>query len=219
MDEKAAFIPALGRNELTWAYDSAVALLTREVKWRGMLIATLDPQQGDVIVDIGCGTATLAIMIKRRCPHVRVIGIDPDPRVLAIARRKMIKAGVTLELIQGDAHRLADLVHHAHPNKVVSSLVFHHLSIAEKRSAFAAIFSALKSGGRLALADYGLQRTWLMRTLFRVVQHLDGFETTQPNADGLLPELLTEAGFDAVKESTIVPTPTGSISLYEARRS
>lgn len=57
-----------------------------------------------------------------------------------------------------------------------------------------------------------------MRRLFRLVQHLDGFETTQPNADGVLPGLIAEAGFDGVEETSVVPTPTGSISLYQAHR-
>jgi hypothetical protein len=57
-----------------------------------------------------------------------------------------------------------------------------------------------------------------MRRLFRLVQHLDGFETTQPNADGVLPELMTAAGFDEVTEARVVATATGSISLYAALR-
>lgn len=219
MSDKIEFVPALGRKELTWAYDRMVALGTREGTWRGLLLSALDPQPDDVIVDVGCGTATLAIMIKRRSPQARVIGLDPDAQVLRIARRKVMKAGVTIELIEGEARRLADVIQQGQPNKVVSSLVFHHLSLGGKRAALAAILAALNPGGRLYIADYGRQRTGLMRALFRLVQHLDGFETTQPNADGILPELMTEVGFDAVKESAIIPTPTGSISLYEARRS
>ena len=218
MNDKDEFVPALGRKELTWAYDSMVALLTRESTWRGLLLSVLDPQPDDIIVDVGCGTATLAIMIKHRSPQARVIGLDPDAQILRIARRKAMKVGVTIELIETEARRLADVIHQHRPNKVVSSLVFHHLPLEGKRAALAAILAALTPGGRLNIADYGLQRTSLMRRLFRLVQHLDGFETTQPNADGLLPELMTEVGFDAVKESAIVLTPTGSISLYEARR-
>lgn len=50
--------------------------------------------------------------------------------------------------------------------------------------------------GELHIADYGLQRTWLMRTLFRsVIQNLDGRTNTEPNARGVLPELMRAAGF------------------------
>jgi ubiquinone/menaquinone biosynthesis C-methylase UbiE len=219
MSDKPDFVPALGRSNLTWAYDLMVALLTRERRWRSLLLSALNAKSEDVIVDVGCGTGTMAIMIKRQCPQARVIGLDPDPAVLHIARRKTRKAGVTVDLIEGAADRIADVVCQGEPNKVVSSLVFHHLSLNTKRSALDAIFAVLPHDGRLYIADYGWQRTWLMRRLFRLVHHLDGFETTQPNADGVLPDLIAAAGFEDVIEVAVVTTPTGSISLYEARRS
>lgn len=219
MSDTPDFVPALGRKSLTWAYDIVIALMTRESTWRRLLLSALKPQPGDVILDVGCGTATLAIMIKRQCPQARVIGLDPDPEVLRIARRKAIHAGVAIEFVEGGAHRIRDAIPAGVPNKVISSLVFHHLSLPNKRAAFEAILAVLRPGGALHVADYGFQRTWLMRVLFRIVQHLDGFETTQPNADGVLPRLMAEADFDAVIETHVIPTPTGSISLYEANRS
>lgn len=219
MSDTTDFVPALGRKSLTWAYDLMIALLTRERMWRSLLLSALNPKSEDVIVDVGCGTGTMAIMIKRQCPQARVIGLDPDPDVLRIARRKTRKAGVAVEFIEGAADRIVGAVRQSETDKVVSSLVFHHLSLNAKRNALDAIFAVLPHDGRLYIADYGWQRTWLMRRLFRLVQHLDGFETTQPNADGVLPDLMKAAGFDAVIETAIVSTPTGSISLYEARRS
>jgi hypothetical protein len=63
-------------------------------------------------------------------------------------------------------------------------------------------------------ADYGLQRTALMRRLFRIVGAGDGYENTEPNARGVLPGVMRGAGFHRVEETEVVPTPTGSISLY-----
>ena len=54
--------------------------------------------------------------------------------------------------------------------------------------------------------------------LFRQVQMIDGFELTEPNARGCVPEILREAGFREVEEVKIIQTPTGSISLYRGRR-
>lgn len=65
-----------------------------------------------------------------------------------------------------------------------------------------------------------LQRTWLMRTLFRgFIQNLDGRENTEPNARGVLPDLMKAAGFKDVKETMVFPTPSGSISLYRGDKS
>jgi hypothetical protein len=76
----------------------------------------------------------------------------------------------------------------------------------------------LRPGGRLVIADYGLQRMTLMRMAFRIVQLADGKEDTQPNADGVIPELLSEDGFREVREVEVVPTVSGSISVYVARK-
>jgi hypothetical protein len=76
---------------------------------------------------------------------------------------------------------------------------------------------ALKPGGRLRIADYGLQRTPAMRLAFRnTVQRLDGIADTQPNAEGVLPALMESEGFTSVSEAEVIPTLSGSISIYTA---
>jgi hypothetical protein len=59
----------------------------------------------------------------------------------------------------------------------------------------------------------------MMRFLFRqTVQRLDGIEDTQSNADGVLPDLISKVGFIDIVESDVIPTLTGSISIYKAKR-
>ncbi|MGB9224607.1 hypothetical protein [Mycobacterium sp.] len=53
------------------------------------------------------------------------------------------------------------------------------------------------------MADCGLQRTAKMRKRFRLVQHGDGFDNTEPNAQGVLPELMAEVGFSDVAETHV----------------
>lgn len=101
---------------------------------------------------------------------------------------------------------------------VVSSLVLHQCPLSAKRSIAAAMHAALRPGGRLVLLDHGEQRGWLMRRLFGIIQRLDGVELTQPNADGVLPQILADVGFLAVAEQAVIRTLTGSLSLYTARR-
>src|SRR5436309_2568356 len=84
---------------------------------------------------------------------------------------------------------------------VVTSLMFHQVPMAEKQAGRAAMYAALRPGGRLVIADYGRQRG-LMRLLFRLtIQRLDGVADTQPNADGALPRLVRAAGFGNVREA------------------
>ena len=76
----------------------------------------------------------------------------------------------------------------------------------------------LKPGGRLLVADYGLQRTLLMSMLFRQVRVLDGFTNTRANKDGQIPVLIAGAGFVDVSELEAVATPTGSISIFSGMK-
>ena len=212
------FVPALGRPAWTGAYDRVIAAMTRERRWRAGLLALVAPGPGDVIVDVGCGTGSFAIMVKRSCPAARVVGVDPDEAVLAVARRKAQAAAVAIEWRRAMGDELPAVLGAARATAAVTSLVLHQCALPEKRAILAAMYGALGSGGRLCVADYGAQRTFLMRLLFRPVQWLDGVANTQPTADGVLPALIAEAGFAAVSEHATVQTATGAIALYSGRK-
>lgn len=205
-------------RKYTKYYDTVVALLTREQRWRSAAIRHLALKPGHIVIDIGCGTGSLAILLKRHQPGARVIGVDPDPEVLAMAREKVRKAGVEVEFLQGMGDKAAELVGPGSADKAVSSLVSHQCPVPMKEAIIASMFAVLRPGGDLVIADYGLQRSALMRFGFRFVQHVDGKADTQPNADGILPELIAQAGFVDVAEQAVIPTVTGSFSIYHARR-
>ncbi len=218
MDDAREFVPALGRAELTGGYDRVVAVMTRERRWRAELLDRIAPAAGETIIDIGCGTGTFAIMLKKACPDARIVGIDPDPQILEIARAKATAACVEVEWAQHMGDELGMAIADNGADKATSSLVLHQCPMEMKRAILASMFSVLRGGGGLFIADYGHQRSLLMRMLFRQVQQLDGYENTQPNADGVLPVLFEEAGFTQISEVKIVPTPTGSISIFTAQK-
>ena len=213
-----SYVPALGDHRLSPLYDATIALMTCERTWRRAFIKQIAPEPRDVILDLGCGTGSLAILLKQTCPSASIYGIDPDPDILTRAEAKARNADVLIHLSRGFAQDAAAIAADVRPNKIISSLVLHQMPLAAKRQAILNAFAGLRSEGELHIADYGRQSSPLMRLAFRQVQTLDGFDNTQPNADGILPELMTEAGFADVKENVVIPTPTGSISLYSARR-
>lgn len=212
------YVPALGHHCLTPLYDTVIALMTRERTWRKAFVKQIAPDQRDVIIDVGCGTGSLAVMIKRASPYSTVYGIDPDTDVLGRAEIKARDNGMLVHFMRGYGADVAERAASLRVTKVISSLVLHQVPLEGKREILGNMHAALKPGGEIHVADYGLQRSLPMRVLFRQVQHVDGFEFTQPNADGIVPVLMEEIGFENVRENRVIATPTGSISLYSARK-
>ncbi len=193
-------------------------LLTRTRQWRPALLAQVAPSSDDVIADVGCGTGTQLRLMARACPSVTLIGNDPDEAIRRRARAKLAEVTRPVELLAGYARDSADLLRGRGVTKVLSSLMFHQVPLEEKRAGLSAIYAALSSGGGLHVADYGLQRTPQMRRRFRMVQRGDGFDNTEPNAQGVLPDLITGVGFHGVEETHVFETLSGSISIYRAQR-
>lgn len=212
---RAEFTPAAGFVGLTPVYDVALRVLTRERRWREALIKQIGPRPGDAILDVGCGTGTLAIMMKRRVPGARVVGLDPDPAVLALAAAKARRAGVDIEWHRGfaqDAELLGKFEH------VISTLVFHQVPPDGKSAGLRAMFAAVRARGTVHVADYCRQPDWLMRQLFRFIQIVDGRRNTQANADGAVERILESLGGRPARPENIVRTPTGAISLFRVRK-
>jgi ubiquinone/menaquinone biosynthesis C-methylase UbiE len=207
---EATFTPALGKADLD-GYDRAIRTWTREGVWRSALLAQVAPRAGDAILDVGCGTGSLAILLKQSAPNARIVGLDPDPEVLKLARAKADAAGVEVEWREGFARETA---HAGEFHKAVSSLVFHQVPVAGKRAGIAAMLGAVRPGGEVHIADYARQRG-AMRSLFRLtVQRLDGLADTQPNADGAIEAMLADCDPSAARPLRTVHTITGTISLF-----
>lgn len=215
--EPRSFTPLLGASALSPFYDAAIGLATREGRWRGRLVAQMNLKRDDRILDVGCGTGTLALMVKRRAPSATVFGLDPDPQALEMARRKAKRAGADITFLQGFVSDA--LIKPLRPlTKIVISLVLHQTPVKEKLRILNTCRHVLGPEGEVHIADYGEQRG-LMRLAFRsTVQALDGGEHTEPHAQGRLPAILREAGLKTLTETARTHTPTGQITCWIARR-
>src|SRR5579871_5626464 len=101
MKREGDYIPALRYRWLTRFYDPIVRATTRESAFKRELVEQAHLQHEHRILDLGCGTGTLAIMIKDSCPGAEVVGIDGDAEVLAIARTKVALTGVAVQFDRG----------------------------------------------------------------------------------------------------------------------
>jgi ubiquinone/menaquinone biosynthesis C-methylase UbiE len=210
----ARFVPAAGRAVFTRLYDPMVALTTRERVWRRRLVEGVVadlPRRGGVL-DVGCGTGTLAIALAAARPDATVTGVDGDPEALAIADGKPGAARVTWAPGLADALPAED----DSADVVVASLLFHHLDRPAKRAALREIARVLKPGGVLHIADWGRPHDPVMRGAFLALQVLDGFDGTRDHAAGALPAYVREAGFGDPERRLRLRTGFGSLELLRA---
>lgn len=208
------YVPALRYRWLTRFYDPVVALTSREKLFKRKLLDLITPTNAGHVLDLACGTGTLARLVKLEDPTATVHGLDGDPEILEIARHKARDEGRDVVFDLGMSFTMP------YPDDsfdiVVSSLFFHHLNAENKQRTLAEVHRVLRAGGRFYVCDWGKPANPLLRLSFYVVQMLDGFAVTRDNVCGRLPEFIAAAGFDQVVVVERISTMLGTLDLITA---
>lgn len=210
------YISALRFPALTRIYDPVVALTTRERTFKRRLIAQAHLAPGLRVLDLACGTGTLALWMKRAQPGLKLCAIDGDPAILRIARAKAARQNAAIDFHQGLSTALPFAG--GSFDRITSTLFFHHLQSPDKLKSFAEALRVLAVGGELHVADWGAPSNLLMRAAFLGIRVLDGFSSTAANVSGRLPHMMREVGFANVVEHGGVDTVFGTMALYSARK-
>lgn len=210
-----SYVPALRFNWLTKFYDFLLAVTFPERKIKQALINQLKLSGNETILDFGCGTATLSIMLKKQFPNVRIVAIDVDKKALAIAEQKINKTGLVIELKKYDGENLP-FPGYQYFDKIMSSLVFHHIPTLTKRKLFGQLYKLVKPGGELHIADFGKPANIYTKAAFGLFRRFDGEENTRTNAQGLLPQFINGGGFNKVELMQSFNTAFGTVTLIKA---
>jgi len=201
------YIPALGIRALTPFYDLIQRWVVRDTLFKSRLIEQAGIQAGHRVLDLGCGTGTLALMVKRSQPDAEVVGLDADPQMLKVATTKASRETMDVKFDQGMAFSLP------YPDdsfdRVLSSLMIHHLKTPDKEKTAQDVYRILKPGGQLHVIDFGKPRTFYGKL---VGLFLHGFEEANDNIDGRLPGIFEQAGL-RVQEAGDFMTFFGSLTF------
>ena len=206
------FVPAAGADWLLPFYDPLTRLLgTGKAIERLIEQAGLAP--GQRVLDLGCGTGATTLAAKRACPGIEIVGLDPDPKALARARRKAGREGLAIDFVEGfgDALPFPD----ARFDRVLSSFMFHHLESEQKPAVLREVLRVLRPGGRLHLLDFGGAGHGLGAFVARLV-HRE--ESLHSNREDALAARMRESGFARAEQLEERASLVGSLAYFRAER-
>jgi ubiquinone/menaquinone biosynthesis C-methylase UbiE len=205
------YLPAFGKDALLPFYD----LLTRVLgmgKVYDTLVAQAELADGLRVLEIGCGTGNVTVRAKRAHPGMDLTGLDPDPLALARAQRKA--GGLTgIRFERGFAQELP--YSDGEFDRVLSSMMLHHLDEDVKAAALVEVHRVLRPGGRLHIVDigghttvhHGLAARWTKKN-----PHVAG------NLGDAIPRLLGSVGFECTEVGTRRSRLIGQLTFYRATR-
>lgn len=208
-------------------YDRLARLMgATEMYWQ--LVAQAAVPEASTVLEIGCGTGSVITRVAAAVPSATAIGLDPDPASLAIARRKADAEGVAVRLDRGSAIELpyAD----GSVDRVLSSLMLHHLPAADQVAAMREVRRVLAPGGSLHLVDLDTDpRASGAPALLAVLRRLRAPSSHRGHGEGHghghghgharpVLDVLADAGFPGPAAVGHRPTRWGRVTFHRAER-
>ena len=204
------YIPAAGKHWRLPFYDLMAKLMGADAA-RGPLVQQAACRPGDRVLEIGCGTGSLLLLLKQAQPAADVTGLDPDPAALHIARRKAARAGVDVRLDQGFADALP--YDDGTLDRVLSSFMFHHLPREVKGKTLREVRRVLKPGGSFHMVDFAGPASGHRGFLAR---HIHASQHLRDNDEARVLGMMRDAGLGDAQVVRRRPSHMGGVVYYRA---
>jgi ubiquinone/menaquinone biosynthesis C-methylase UbiE len=176
-------------------YDLIVWFATfgRENALRAKLLKLARLLSGEAVLDVGCGTGTLAVAAARQIgPAGQVCAVDISPEMLGCARLKAKKACVTLDIREAPAQALP--FDDSRFDLVTSTVMLHHVPAAARLDVVREMARVTKPAGRVFIADFATPGS----ARHGLVRHRHG----AAKLDAIL-ELLATAGLQVIDHGPV----------------
>ncbi len=161
-------------DRIAHRYDLLNRILSLGVdqRWRRRTVRALAldrARDGAEVLDLATGTGDLAILVARRHPGVRVVGVDPAERMLACARPKIEKAGLydRVRVVPGDALDIP------FPDATFDgvTIAFGIRNVPDRAEGLREMRRVTRPGGRVAILELSEPREGLFGSVARFHVH------------------------------------------------
>lgn len=190
-------------NTLALFYDALTGALGLfvggERRFRGKIVAAANLQYGDKVLDVGCGTGSLAVLMAQRAgENGEVAGIDLSPRMLAAARRKANLPQLTFRRANAEAIPYPN----GHFDVVTMTYVLHEMPRRARENTLREARRVLTPNGRLIVVDLHEPKSWWRRMAFKLLMLWENETAWDLVRNGLQNEI-AQAGFQNVQQEFI----------------
>ena len=218
-------------DRIASTYDTAnrAISLGLDIGWRRKTIEMLAPSEEGLYLDVGTGTGDLAMELLAHVPKAQVEAIDPSEKMLAVARDKALKLGVS----RRPRFQNADALNLPMPDTLFDGIVcgFCFRNIEHRQRALSEMFRVMKPGGKLLILEATYPENILVRWGYKLYTPLvpligklfgdgdaysyllDSIEDF-PRQDTVL-GMFRIAGFQGVSST---PLAMGTVSIFEGRK-
>ncbi len=171
LQESPNNLPQLGSGQMfdriARRYDlvNRVLSLGLDKSWRRRTVRSLQLGEQPKVLDLATGTGDLAVDIARLTPGATVVGLDPSPGMLGIARDKVAKKGLAerISLVEGDAQALP----YANGEMDAVTIAFGIRNVPDRARALREMARVVRPGGRIAILELSEGRRGVMGAMAR----------------------------------------------------
>lgn len=208
--------PERQQKLLIGLFDALLVAAAREASFRSAFSSLASAGEHDRLLDLGCGTGSLALLLKTLHPQAEVFAVDEDPETLEIARERAEVKRLPIDFHHASFERLP--FGEGEFDVIVSGLALYPKSPKSQESALKEVFRVLRPGGVFLLA--GWEKPPSFGNLDAFWEHFVGALNGLSSELRLrLPARTSRAGLDGFSEVLREPTDHGTLYFYRVRRS